>query len=837
MNRKFYAVLAIAFCITTAFTFTQEGENLTEKIIKKLEKYRLTTPQEKVYLHFDKPYYMAGETMWFKGYLFDGTSHKIDSVSRVMYVDLINEITGKTITSRILNCDGSTHGDIALPDSLDEGVYQIRAYTNYMRNYSEEYFYRQDFKIYQGSIKNRLSNSNALKMTEAADVQFFPEGGNLVVGLDSRIGFKALNILGKGVDVQGFVLDNTKDTVVAFQSEHLGMGVFNYTPEPQKTYTAFVRQNNGKYRQFGLPLAYEQGFTMAVDNISNKEKVKVFISNNSPKTADKSSEIVIVAHQRGQLVFMAKGNETQKTFAVSIPKSKIPDDGLVQITLMNAKGEPLYERLIFNNQNKQINLKITSDKANYKTREKVTVNLEATDAEGKPVEGNFSVAVTDASQVIADPHQENLLTYLLLISDVSNLSGTDYYSALRGNIEQPAYYFDKGNANANRHLDVLMMTQGWRRFIWRDLMADKEPKINYFLETGLEVTGTALKPNGKIADKVTLTLMLKKEKTLPQLQMGVTDSLGRYGFYGLDFYDTTQVFVQGMKQNGGKNLNVIINPQIPAPKVRIVKIPYNPMEFNTQDLTEFLKKANDALELEKKLKLNKNQMLQEVVVKAKKYEEPDTRRTIYGQASNTIKVDQMLCAGATNVFQMIQGRVPGVQVSPDGQGGFKIIIRGVSTFVGSTDPLFLLDGMQVDGGTISSINPCDVDAIDVLKGADASIFGSQAANGVIAILTKRGGSNYDYSKDPVSGVTIQKRMGYNIPREFYAPKYDVNIPDHVRPDFRSTLHWQPNVRTDAIGKASITYWNTDAKATMKIIAEGVSKQGFVGVGKAEYGVK
>ena len=837
MNRKFYAVLAIAFCITTAFTFTQEGENLTEKIIKKLEKYRLTTPQEKVYLHFDKPYYMAGETMWFKGYLFDGTSHKIDSVSRVMYVDLINEITGKTITSRILNCDGSTHGDIALPDSLDEGVYQIRAYTNYMRNYSEEYFYRQDFKIYQGSIKNRLSNSNALKMTEAADVQFFPEGGNLVVGLDSRIGFKALNILGKGVDVQGFVLDNTKDTVVAFQSEHLGMGVFNYTPEPQKTYTAFVRQNDGKYRQFGLPLAYEQGFTMAVDNISNKEKVKVFISNNSPKTADKSSEIVIVAHQRGQLVFMAKGNETQKTFAVSIPKSKIPDDGLVQITLMNAKGEPLYERLIFNNQNKQINLKITSDKANYKTREKVTVNLEATDAEGKPVEGNFSVAVTDASQVIADPHQENLLTYLLLSSDVSNLSGTDYYSALRGNIEQPAYYFDKGNANANRHLDVLMMTQGWRRFIWRDLMADKEPKINYFLETGLEVTGTALKPNGKIADKVTLTLMLKKEKTLPQLQMGVTDSLGRYGFYGLDFYDTTQVFVQGMKQNGGKNLNVIINPQIPAPKVRIVKIPYNPMEFNTQDLTEFLKKANDALELEKKLKLNKNQMLQEVVVKAKKYEEPDTRRTIYGQASNTIKVDQMLCAGATNVFQMIQGRVPGVQVSPDGQGGFKIIIRGVSTFVGSTDPLFLLDGMQVDGGTISSINPCDVDAIDVLKGADASIFGSQAANGVIAILTKRGGSNYDYSKDPVSGVTIQKRMGYNIPREFYAPKYDVNIPDHVRPDFRSTLHWQPNVRTDAIGKASITYWNTDAKATMKIIAEGVSKQGFVGVGKAEYGVK
>ncbi len=836
MNRKFYAFLAIAFCLTTAFTFTQEGENLTEKIISKLEKYRVNNPQEKIYLHFDKPYYMAGETMWFKGYLFDGTFHRIDSVSRVMYVDLINETTGKTIASRILNCDGSTHGDIALPDSLDDGVYQIRAYTNYMRNYSEEFFFHQDFKVYQGSIKNRLTDSNAKKMTEAADVQFFPEGGNSVVGIDSRIGFKALNILGKGVDIQGFVLDNAKDTVMAFQSEHLGMGVFNYTPEPQKTYTAYVKENDGKYRPFSLPYAHEQGFTMAVDNISNKEKVRVFVSNNSPKSSETSSEIIVVAHQRGQLCFMAKGNETQKSFGLSIPKNKIPDDGIVQITLINAKGEPLCERLIFNNQNRQINLKITSDKPNYKIREKVTVNLEATDAEGKPVEGNFSVAVTDASQVIADPHQENLLTYLLLSSDVSNLSGTDYYSALRGNIEQPAYYFDKENVNANRHLDVLMMTQGWRRFIWRDLMADKHPKINYLLETGLEISGKAVRPNGKIAENITLTLMIKNGKSNPQFQMGTTDSLGNYGFYGLDFADSTQIFVQGMKQNGGKNLDVTINSLKPSPKVRIVKIPYNPMEFDSQDLVEFLKKANDALELEKKLKLNKDQMLQEVVVKAKKYEEPDTRK-IYGRASNSIKVDQILCSGATSVFQMIQGRVPGVQVSPDGQGGFKVIIRGISTLMGSSDPLFLLDGMPVDAGSFGSINPCDVDVIDVLKGADASIFGSQAANGVIAILTKRGGNNYDYSKDAVLGVTLQKRMGYNVPREFYAPKYDVNIPDHVRPDFRSTLHWQPNVRTDANGKASLTYWNTDAKATMRIIAEGVSTQGLVGVGKAEHGVK
>jgi len=319
--------------------------------------------------------------------------------------------------------------------------------------------------------------------------------------------------------------------------------------------------------------------------------------------------------------------------------------------------------------------------------------------------------------------------------------------------------------------------------------------------------------------------------------MVTTDSSGRYGFYELDFSDSTQVFVQGMKKNGNKNLDVTIDNPIQLPKVKIIKLPYNPMEFDVKELAEFLKKANETIELEKKFKLSRDvELLGEVVVKAKKYQEPDTRK-IYSRASNTLKVDNILCSGATNVFQMIQGRVPGVQVSPDGQGGFRIVIRGISTIMGSSDPLFLLDGMPVDGGTISSINPCDVDVIDVLKGPDAGIFGSQAANGVVAILTKRGGNNYDYSKDAALGVSVQRRTGYYIAREFFAPKYDVAIPDHVRPDFRSTLHWQPNIRTDANGKASIIYWNTDTKAKINVIAEGVSRKGRVGVSKAVYEVQ
>lgn len=827
--------MSIILLISSAFTFTEDGSDFIEKLIAKFEKYHHENPQEKVYLHFDKPYYLAGETMWFKGYLFDAIYHRIDSVSRVLYVDLIDESNGKLIAQRILKCDGTTHGDIALPDSLEEGSYQIRAYTNYMRNFSEAFFFRQEFKIWQGSNKKQLTENVAKKLSEVADLQFFPEGGNLVLGLSSRVGFKAVNIAGKGIEHTGFVLSDTKDTVAAFNSEHLGMGYFSFIPENLQTYTAYVRQNDGTLKSFVLPKVYEQGLTMAVDNLTNKEKIKVFISNSNPKATDKAGQITIVAQQRGQICFIAKGGENLKSFGIGIPKDKIPDDGIVQITVFDAKGEPLCERIAFVNKGKQINLKVSSNKLNYKPREKVTLNIEATDNVGNPVKGNFSVAVTDGNQVIPDAYQANLMTYLLLSSDIAEKKTDDYYSTIKGTIEQPAYYFESNNENTARHLDILMLTQGWRRFLWKDILENKRPNFTHILETGLSITGKALRPNGKPATNVSLTIMFKKDKMSPQIVMTAADSLGNYGLYGVDFDDTTQVFVQGMKEKGSKNLQVSIDTPQPAMKVQLIRTPFNPIEFDARELSEFLRRAKDAVELEKKFKLDKVQMLAEVVVKAQK-ETHDTRK-IYGRASNTLKVDNTLCAGVTNVLQMLQGRIPGVQVSPDGSGGYSVVIRGMSSITGSNDPLVVLDGMTTSVDVLIGLNPCDIDEIDILKGADAAIFGSRASNGVISILTKRGGANYDYSKDPAMGVALQKRMGYHLPKEFYAPKYDVDKPENIRPDYRSIIHWEPNLQIDSTGKSSITYWNTDAKVNVNIVIQGIAYNGCIGIAKSTYQVK
>jgi TonB-dependent SusC/RagA subfamily outer membrane receptor len=363
----------------------------------------------------------------------------------------------------------------------------------------------------------------------------------------------------------------------------------------------------------------------------------------------------------------------------------------------------------------------------------------------------------------------------------------------------------------------------------------KVTKIKRRLFINDYLTGSVRKLDGQIANNVTLTLIIKNDKKKPQMQLTSSDSTGRYGFYELDFYDTTQVFVQSSR-GGNKDLNISIDSRKPFPKVRIIKIPYNPIEINENELADFLKNTSQAMSSDKKSIFNKNQMLESVNVRVSKLDETDPRRT-YTNATNTIIVDNNVCRGATNVLQMIQGRVPGVMISPNARGGYDVEIRGTTSMVGSNEPFYLMDGMPVDVDALFSVVPCNIERIDVLKGADATLFGSVGAKGVISIFTKRTIENSDVSKNKSSPTSVQKRIGYETPREFYAPKYDVSTPDNVRPDFRSTIYWQPNVKTDATGKATLTYWNSDAKTNVRVIAEGVSSRGVVGVGKFEYGVK
>jgi TonB-dependent SusC/RagA subfamily outer membrane receptor len=799
------------------FGFINE-EDLLKKIVTQLEKYNLEYPQEKAYLHLDKTYYSAGESIWFKAYLTEGMTNFPDTISVPLYIELIDNQTGKLIDQRTIKLEGGFgFGDFQLPDNLPAGFYRIRAYTNWMRNFDENLMFAKDFKVYRAG-EEPPAKLNA----QDIDFQFFPEGGFMVEGMENRLAFKAADATGKGIPIEGHLLTTDGDTVMVFNSEHLGMGFFRFKPEAGKKYYADIKYQKIFNKRFELPEIKKEGYSIAVDNTSSKTLVRVFIQHNfqNPNT-----EILLVGQARGIVYYAGKAALGKKSSFISIPREKLPA-GVVQFTLFDGNLKPQCERVAFIEPTKSLNINITPNKSSYKTREKTTLNIEVKDHEGKPVEGNFSLVVSDTELVKEVPNDETILTYLLLSSDV------------KGTIEQPNYYFDKSNKNGAYHLDILMMTQGWRRFKWDDVMKESLPKPNYFLERGLTIMGEAVRQNGKPFEKpVNLSIMIKslsQEDVQPIFGMGEASKDGTFAFYELDFKDSCSVLIQAVAGQNNRNTKIMIDDEI-HPKINIVKIPYGIVQIDEKDLADYLKRTYDALELEKKIKLDKAILLSEITVKAKKQEVKDNR-TLYSQADATIVVGENTY-GAMTVFDLIRGRVAGVTVGGDPFNP-SVQIRGISSISLSTEPLFLLDGVPVSKETLISINVNDVEKIDVLKGASASIYGSQGANGAISVLTKRGNNNYDWSKDETMGIRTAKRMGYATAREFYVPKYDQDLPENIRPDYRSTVFWSPMVKTDKEGKAQVSYFNTDAETTMKINIEGLSFGGIPAAnGKVTYSVK
>jgi outer membrane receptor protein involved in Fe transport len=205
----------------------------------------------------------------------------------------------------------------------------------------------------------------------------------------------------------------------------------------------------------------------------------------------------------------------------------------------------------------------------------------------------------------------------------------------------------------------------------------------------------------------------------------------------------------------------------------------------------------------------------------------DVRRRLYGTPDFSLKVTEAISDGTSDVFQLMRGRVPGLTGT-----GNNLQLRGISSFVSNSEPLYLLDGVPTDKGTLMGTPPKAVEYIDVLKGASASSMGSRGAGGVINILTKRGYAN---SSSEESNSRVR---GYSLVREFYAPNYTAAKPTNAVPDYRSTIHWVPMLQTDANGKASISFWNSDeSNAKFRIVVEGATAKGQLGVSKTIYQIQ
>lgn len=882
----------------------QQDEAL-RKILSQIEQYRSGYPQEKVHLHLDKPYYAIGDNIWFKAYVVNAEHNELSALSRILYVELINDKDSVKQSLKLPLNLGLAWGDFALADTLHEGNYRIRAYTTWMRNFGEEYFFdktirignsisnkilgkvsytfskegkgekvsaaisysdlegkplagkevnysvdldfrniakgkgmtdaegnlqisfvnNQPFILKSGKITTRISLDEKTAVSKIfqvkstsndSDVQFFPESGELVSGLPSRVGFKAVGADGLGKDISGYLTGRSGNRLAEFHSEHAGMGYFHITPSGNETYTAHIIFDDGSEKTYPLPRILPAGYVLTVTD-TDPENLNIRVITNKPLQPD--ARFTLIAQTNGEVHFVAKNKLEAQAFSAKIPKKRFPT-GILQLTLFSPENEPVAERLVFINHNDFLNIGVSVPKDVFEKREKVNLTLDIKDPDNQPAIGSLSVSVLDESKVPFNEEDETTIISNLLLS-----------SDLKGFIEQPNYYFTDIDEKKIRELDILMMTQGWRRFEWKNILSGSFPTLLYSPETDMEISGRVLAANGRpvAGGKVTLFSSAGDVFLLDTL----TGMNGEFRFGNLHFSDSTKFIIQARNEKDRKNVEIELHripPQLVTRNKNQAMVEVNV----NQSMLPYLKNSLDQYEeLRRYGLINKSIVLEEVrIVEKKPVLKNSANLNGAGNADAIIRSDQL--ENCFNLAQCLQGRVAGIIV----QNGIVYSMRSMMSSLRGLVPMqLIIDGAYVEPDFLSAINPNDVESIEVLKsGGNTAIYGSRGGGGVLIINTKRGELNRDY-RSYAPGIISYNPKGFYKGREFYAPDYDDPATNGQIADLRTTIYWNPHVVSDSTGKAAVEFFNADGTGNYKVIVEGINTSGRIGRKIYRYSVR
>jgi hypothetical protein len=908
----------------TQLVKAQNPQNGINDVLAKIEGYNSQLPPEKLYMQFDKPYYAVGDTIWFKAYLLNPTL-KYSPLSSRLYVEVLND-SSKVI--RRMACQiayGISWGNISL-EGMREGSYSVRAYTNWMRNFGQDYFFSKAFYVANAQKPSWLVNASstlagttndvkmAVKLTSLdnspaglrpmnlrvmegkkvlfkgstqttaegrmdvnfplpdktavknlvmiaqdkdnkkiaaipvstnrakdVDVQFMPEGGYLVAGLPGHVGFKAIGDDGHGVDVSGKIINTINNTeVITFQSTYKGIGILDLAPQAGDVYIARLTLPGGQTKDVPLPAVKPSGTEIRVRNIADRDTMDVAVFM-SPDLVKAGGAFYLVGQSRGTVCYGA-GISTAKPFAtLHVAKSQFPT-GVVHFTLLNQASQPLNERLTFVDHHDNLKVDIKSGQ-NYAPHDSIPVKISVSDATGKPIQGTFSVAVTDDAQVKADSTVDNISTRFLLSSD------------LKGYIEDPTYYFT-GSKTSWQALDALLLTQGWVGYDWVAINAMKKPVFQPEYE--YTVNGRVGNVLNKPIAKADVVLLAKGRFTY--VKDTTTNADGRFSFKGFPSVDSATFVLQA--RNARKkiiNAGITIDENV-APEVIRGSAPHaTPWYVNSNaQMLNYVKTSPVYHNEQDKAHWGpQGRLLNTVTIRNNAIVKGSQNLNGAGEADQVIDEQAIEDADKTSLADLLEQKVKGFRVGYMPKG------HDLVYFLKDKKVHFVFDGIDIDRfySAVDEDNPIpndhynyiksyldyftaeDIKGIEVLYSgkytnnyniqnlsttdllAENQAGGRGAATAAIEITTRSGNGPFTQR---ANGIYVYKPLKTTLPKEFYRPRYPVKDKPMKYADLRSTIHWNPLVATGKDGQAVMSFYAADKPTTYTVTLEGTDLNGKIG---------
>lgn len=890
MKKVPYIILLLVipgFYLFTAFQNKPGISELTEKIISLMENYVDDIPEEKVFVHLDKNLYAAGDNIWFSVFLTAGSPDIPSPLSKVVYVDLLDN-EGSLLQQKTIKVDdGHGFGDFKLDVFTREGLYHIKAYSYWLKGFGEDMVFQSSLRVMdpynlkfqpevsfeleelkdkvsysakitavnntlkplanetiQFELLNRekvlqtgsfqldgegnytlsfdipeaaLNQVTALQLTQveneaysisrkfilpfassSLDIQFLPEGGDLIAGFSNKVAIRAVYPDGSPFALKGKVLLEGED--VNFETNAFGLGTFSITPQAGQNLEAEIETSNGTIKKT-LPQIKTQGINLAVDN-SNPKLLNILVQSQNYLEISPSGEALLVIHARGRIGYMQVLDLRNGVTGARVNKEQLPP-GINQVTIFEPEGAPLAERLAFVEMDNGFSIKLDAEQVNTKPRGKNSWQLKV---DGDGFEGGtYSVSITDNNE-LPYSFQSSIISYLKLESE------------LRGNIYEAKKLFDDTYDDAG--IDLILLTHGWRRFNWQDVLAGNIDNKN-FIEQGINITGKISPKNeGRRGLTGGLINVFSKGDSEDFLAVEFGEN-GKFIIDDLEFQDTTLLTISASDRRHKEMVNLDLDPPL-SKYVRWTGFSPEINQFEVSPLVrDFLSTADKRRAAEAAYGEMSEIQIDEFVVESQKFDAKEEEITrVYGKGDVSLTPSEIGGFEAfRDIWELLQGRFAGVRVIPDAFGNPSVRIRGVGSIQAGTDPLILLDNVPVDISFASSISPRDLASVEIFKdAATLAVFGAGGANGAIALYTRRGAG-----LEPLGDGVINVRFpGYSVSKEFYTPQYDKE--NSPAPDYRSTLYWNPKIQWQG-NTAQIEFFNNDVVKKFKIVVQGMDRYG------------
>jgi hypothetical protein len=774
--------------------------------------YQSQTPQEKLFVHIDRSFYLAGETIWFSLYEIDARSNRLVSFSSIAYIEVLDPDDSAVLQAKVEMSNGRGDGSFSIPLSVPSGNFLFRAYTSWMKNFGPDFYYMQPLTILNTLNDSAGENtpSSLPADTIRARIRLFPEGGNLVDGLSSLIAIEALDRQGKGVSCDGAITDQHNDTVARFHSGPAGIGKFTFTPAAGNSYLAVASIDHGIVSQ-PLPAGYDRGYVMHLED-NGGPQVRVTVHAAGPI---QNPIVYFFVHTRGQVkaIQMNYLIDAQTTFYLD--KDSL-GDGISHLTVFNGDRLPVCERLYFKQPNKRLHISIANLSPNYSARSPVSIGLSAADDAGNPLPAELSMSVFRLDSFQSIP-AANIIDWLLLSSDLTTIPTSptiDPENRPTDPANAASWLTDPTSVAA---LDDLLLTRGWSRFRWEDILNDRKPAFEFLPETNGPVI------LAKVLDRKTgqPPAPLIGYLSVPGQHFKLAAALSRPNgniYFHLDNLYGSKTLIALTNSLRDSNCRIdLINPW----SDRFARLPLPPVQYAAGWSDQLLQRTIDA-QAENAYLTGRKHRLGALAA--------DTV-AFYGTADLNFNLDEYV--RFVTMDEVIREFVDNVRIRLKSGHSYFRVRNALFNLFFDDDPLLLIDGIPVfNADKLVATDPAKIEKIEVVS--HRYVLGPSITDGVVNFRSYDG-EFAGYELDP-NAVVIQYN-GLDRHREFYTPVYDAgNKGMPSIPDFRTELLWAPNIRIDATGKAKLPLYTSDLKGKFALVVQGITRDGLAGYSMVTFSV-